>query len=301
MLKDTAKIIMTDVTGIGDPFVLTVGDAYYMYATSAPDGFLYYTSKDLVNWKREGYCYKNSSWGENCFWAPEVFFYRGRYYLLYTARWNKNHSLRTGLAVADSPSGPFEDINDGPLFDLGFATIDATFLLDDDGRNYLYFVRDCSENIIGGVHTSVIYGAEVDETLTKFVTEPKEISAPTEKWERTIDPKWCWNEGPAVLKANGRYYLNFSVNCFDNRNYCVGCSESLSPLGHFEKYDNNPILRYRENEFSGPGHNCLFTAKDGTLTTAFHVHTDYDKPSGNRRACFAKVRFDKDGRMVIDY
>lgn len=292
------KLIRTNITGIGDPFVLLDGGKYYLYATSAPDGFKCYSSDDLFAWKDEGYCYKDSAWGEKCFWAPEVYLYKGKYYLLYTARWSKNHSLRTGLAVADSPKGPFKDIMDGPLFDMGYATIDATFLFDGD-ENYLYFVRDCSENVIDGVHTSVIYGVRVDESLTRFIGEPRVISAPTEKWERTVNPEWCWNEGPAVLKRNGRYYLNFSVNCFDNRNYCVACSEASDPLGPFVKYKDNPILKYSEDDFSGPGHNCFFTTKDGSLYTAFHIHTFYEKPSGDRRACFAPVDFDENGRMKI--
>lgn len=61
-----------------------------------------------------------------------------------------------------------------------------------------------------------------------------------------------------------------------------------------------PILVYRENEFSGPGHNHFFTDPDGKLYTTFHIHTDYDRPSGNRRACIAPVVFGPDGKMIID-
>ena len=291
-------MIRTNITGIGDPFILLYGDTYYMYATSAKDGFKCFTAKNLDDeWKDEGYCYKDSTWAENCFWAPEVYFYNNKFYMLYTARQKSNHSLRTALAVSNSPLGPFKDIKDGPLFDYGFATIDATFFFDDD-KNYLYFVRDCSEYIVDGVHTSAIYGVEIDKTLTKILTEPVLISYPDNPWERTIDPKWCWNEGPALLKHNNKYYLNFSVNCYDNRNYCVGCSESSNPLGPFKKYEK-PILVYKENDFSGPGHNNFFRSKEGKLLTSFHIHTFYDNPSGNRRACIGEVCFDDLDRMKI--
>lgn len=66
-------MIRTEITGIGDPFILKDGDTYYMYATSAPDGFKYFTSKNLTDWTKGGYCYKDSPWGENNFWAPEVY------------------------------------------------------------------------------------------------------------------------------------------------------------------------------------------------------------------------------------
>ena len=60
-------MIRTEITGIGDPFILKDGDTYYMYATSAPDGFKYFTSKNLTDWTKGGYCYKDSPWGENIF------------------------------------------------------------------------------------------------------------------------------------------------------------------------------------------------------------------------------------------
>ena len=293
-------MIKTNITGIGDPFVLLYDGIYFMYSTSAPDGFKCFSSSDLINWDDKGYVYSNSSWGENCFWAPEVYYYNGSFYMLYTARWKKNHSLRTGLAVSKSPLGPFKDINDGPLFDMGYATIDATILFDNDNRNYLYFTRDCSEQIIDGVHTSSIYVVEVDKSLTKFLTTPKMISIPDNTLERTVNKEWCWNEGPALLHINNRYYLNYSMNCFDNINYSIGCSESDSPFGPFIKYENNPILKYKENEFSGPGHNNFFKTTDGILLTSFHIHTHYDKPSGDRRFCIGKVTFDQDLKMKIE-
>lgn len=292
-------MIRTAITGIGDPFILREGSVYYMYATSAPDGFRYFRSENLTDWEEGGYCYRNSPWGENCFWAPEVYKRGDRYYMIYTARWKKNHSLRIGIAVADSPEGEFRDLKDGPLFDFGYATIDATLFSDDDGREYLYFVRDCSENIIDGVHTSVIYCAEIAKDYSRLLSEPVPVSAPDVPWETSLSNEWRWNEGPALLKRNGRYYLNYSVNCFDSREYSVGCAESDSPLGGFVKYAHNPILKYREGDFSGPGHNSFFQDESGRLFTAFHIHTDYDKPSGNRRACIAEVAFDDNGTMSI--
>ena len=62
-----AVMIRTNITEIGDPFILKHGDTYYMYATSASDGFRYFTSDNLIDWKEGGYCYRNSPWGENNF------------------------------------------------------------------------------------------------------------------------------------------------------------------------------------------------------------------------------------------
>lgn len=292
-------MIKTAITGIGDPFILRAGDTYYMYATSAPDGFLYFSSTDLLNWKNCGYCFKAAGVTENCYWAPEVYEINGKYYMIYTARWAKNHSLRLWLAVADSPCGPFENVGNEPIFDYGYAVIDGSLFIDDNKQGYLYFSRDCSENIINGVHTSEIYCVKFSIESMKAVGEPVKLTTPDVEWETSHCADWKWNEAPAVLKRNGIYYLCYSVNCFDCREYSVGVAMSDKPMGKFIKYDKNPILKYKENEFSGPGHNCFFTDKDGRLMTAFHIHTDYDKPSGDRRACIAPVRFDGDA-MIID-
>lgn len=292
-------MIKTDITGIGDPYVLLVDGQYYLYATSASDGFKFFVSENLTDWREGGYCLKDHPWGECDFWAPEVYQRNGKFYMIYTARWKKNHSLRLGVAVADRPEGPFIDVKGEPLFDYGYATIDATLFTDENGEDYFYFVRDCSENVINGVHTSVIYCSKINKELTELIGEPVEISKPDQQWELEKDPAWQWNEGPVVLKRNGRYYLNYSANCYASRFYSIGCSEGDNPFGPFKKY-SAPILEYKEGEYSGPGHNMIFEGKDGNLYTAFHVHTNYEAPSGDRRVCITEVRFDKQGKMIIE-
>lgn len=290
-------IIRTQITGIGDPFILRTGEKYFAYATSAPDGFRCFISENLTDWADAGYCYQNSPWGENCFWAPEVYARNGKYYMIYTARWKENHSLRIGLAISDTPTGPFKDIMDGPLFDPGYACIDATLFFDND-KIYLYFVRDCSENIIDGVHISEIYCAELSGDLLHFVAEPQKVATPDAHWEISHDPAWHWNEGPAVLKHNGKYYLNYSVNCFDSPDYSVGCAVAKSPMGPFVKY-GYPVLAKEEGDFSGPGHNSFFFDKTGKLFTAFHIHTYPDQPGGDRRMCIGEVQFDENDILQI--
>ncbi len=55
-----------------------------------------------------------------------------------------------------------------------------------------------------------------------------------------------------------------------------------------------------EDKISGPGHNAYFKSLDGIDMTAYHIHTDYHHPSGNRTTVFSKYYF-KDNKLVIDY
>ena len=134
------QLIVTDVTGIGDPFVLNYKGVYYMYATSSKEGFKVWKSHDLKNWKDCGLCYfKQDSFGYMDFWAPEVTVRRdGKLVMHFTAKDNTSNGLRIGVAVADSPLGVFRDVYHGkPMFDLGYSIIDAHCFTDDDGTTVL--------------------------------------------------------------------------------------------------------------------------------------------------------------------
>lgn len=286
---------------IGDPFVLHDKDGnYYLYATSAEDGFKVWSSPDLLHWIEHPNCYTatQNSFGYMDFWAPEVVYYNGRYIMHYTARWKKNDSLRIGVAVSEAPLGPFIDVSAEPMFDLGYAVIDGHVFIDESGKKYFYFSRDCSENVIDGRHESHIYVAEINDALDQLTTDPQFLIKPEKSWETISGPEWLWNEGPFVLKYNKQYYLMYSANFFASKDYCICYAVSDSPQGPFTKGDDNPILKYKVNEISGPGHNSVFKIGD-TLICAYHVHTSLENPSGDRQVYFSELYFE-DGKMKID-
>lgn len=288
---------------IGDPFLLRAPDgSYYCYATSAPDGFKAWTSRDLLDWTEIGYVYQRNadSWGESDFWAPEVVRYEGKYYLHYSARWGKNQSLRIGVAIADTPNGPFVDVFNHPMFDFGYAAIDGHVFFDDDGRKYFYYARDCSENIVDGRHESHIYVAELDKDLISFKDEPQLITKPEQDWECRSGPEWFWNEGPFVIKHNQRYYLMYSANFYAGRDYSVGYAVAEQPMGPFVKAAHNPILKSPHAEISGPGHNSVTDSPDGSeLFIVYHIHTDPQNPSGDRQVCIDRMGFREDGSLFV--
>ena len=285
---EVQQITVTDITNIGDPFVLRVGDVYYLYATCFSDGFDCRTSRDLVHWSapRRAYSKGERSFGYTDFWAPEVVAHNGRYLMHYTARRRSDDTLLIGVAVADKPEGPFIDVTDGPMFDFGYAAIDGHVLRDGE-QNYLFYSRDCSQNIVDGRHESHIYAVRLDPTLTQVVGEPVLISKPDHPWETASeDPRW--NEGPFVVKRGGRYYLMFSAGFYAGPTYSLGYAVAEKPLGPYIKAKENPLL-YSQGTLSGPGHNCVVTAADGTDYCVFHVHTDPAHPGQDRRMCFCPI------------
>lgn len=291
------------ITDIGDPFMLKISqNEYYLYCTSAENGFYCWHSRDMVNWSDKKMCYvkEADSWGKDSFWAPEVVAYHNQYYLYYTAR-NENGSLRIGLAVSDTPDGPFIDEKNEPLFDFGYAAIDGNVLIDDDGSKYLYYSKDCSENMVGEIHTSQIYAVPLSDDMKSVAGDPVFLTTPEQPWE-CMSGDYLWNEGPEVIKHDYTYYLTYSANYYASSLYSVGYATSKSPLGPFIKAEENPILTSQGLEdVSGTGHHSFVLSPDASeLWIAYHSHTDVSNPSGDRKVNIARAGFTSDGKMYMN-
>ena len=297
---------------IGDPFILNASDnRYYCYATSAPDGFRVWYSEDLIHWKEGGMAFQREadSWAVRDFWAPEVIECNGKYHMFFSAREAKTESLRIGTSISDNPLGPFEDPLGRPLFDFGYAAIDASVFLDDDGSRYLYYSRDCSENIINGIHESHIYGVGLSDDMLSVASQPVLLMRPEQRWEEMSGYAWRWNEGPIVRKHDSVYYLFYSANYFASVAYSVGYGTAESPLGPFRKREDNPILMSKLNPdgknpaplISGPGHNSFAVSPNGKeLFLVYHTHTDPEKGGGDRQMNLDRIGFRKDGSVYVN-
>ncbi len=290
-----------NVKDIGDPFVLTENGTYSLFATGGPIGFNVWKSTDLVTFEKQK-ALKKTDWASGDYWAPEVFSAGSKYVMLFTARQRENGSLRTGIAFADTAEGPYEDPLGHPLMEYGYATIDATLTWDEAGNPYLIYVRDCSENTVNGRNESHIYGVRLSEDLLSTEGEPVLLLTPDGDWE-TKSGDTRWNEGPAVVRQDGKYYLYYSANGYWMKEYSVCAAVSDAPLGPYVKQENNPLLYYVEEDgavtVSGPGHNAFFTVGE-ELFTAYHTHTYPQAPSGNRQLCIDRAGFHRDGTAYIN-
>lgn len=289
------------VKDIGDPHVIKVADEYFAFATGGPLGFSVWRSPDLNTFIKEK-ALKKSSWVSGDYWAPEVYEVNGKYVMFYTGREKASGSLRMGVAMADAPQGPYEDAIGAPLFDFGYAVIDGTLVYDDEGIPHMIYSRDCSENVIGAYHESHLYGVQLADDLLSVVGEPVLLTQPDADWELQSGD-YRWNEGPAVLKHDGRYYLFYSSNFYASKEYSLGVAVADHPLGPYVKQHNNPILQYIQDGetvlVSGPGHNSFFTVGD-EIFTSYHTHTYPKAPSGNRQMCIDRVGFHADGTAYIN-
>lgn len=268
---------------LADPFVLKYDNMYYLYGTSgsSPDtGIPVYQSVDGKNWEgpvgkaaNNLALAKGQAYGTAGFWAPEVFFKNGRFYMFYTA------NEHIAVAASESPLGPFTQSDQRPLHEE--KEIDPHVFVDDDGKSYLYFVRFDNGNRT--------YGAELNEDWTS-VKENTIIPCikQTADWEIVSGAQWPVTEAPAMLKHKNLYYLFYTANDFRSPAYNVGYATASSPLGPFTKFAGNPIIPKTEN-IQGTGHNT-FVMIDDSLTMYYHAHNN-PQQVGPRRTLFSTCRF----------
>jgi GH43 family beta-xylosidase len=108
------------------------------------------------------------------------------------------------------------------------------------------------------------------------------ISQPEFDWEKV---KYEVNEGPAVIKRNGRIFITYSASATDH-NYAVGLlwiheNENLLDTAAWQKsptpvfYTNEEIHRF------GPGHNCFTIAQDGKTDILIYHARNYREIQGD--------------------
>lgn len=292
---------------VADPFVLQYEGTYFLYGTSAADGFKGWKSTNLVDWVPIGYVFQrnDSTWGEGSFWAPEIIAYKGKFYMVYSSSGNTKFGkgLRICLAVAESPYGPFNDLY-APLFDFGYSCIDGHIFIDDNNKPYLYYemvgaVGEHWKN--NGYLWGVIMGVELARDLSAPLTEARLCLYPSQDWEG-INSMWARsNEGMTVFKKDSIYYMTYSGNHYADPDYGIGYATSTALLGMWTKYDKNPILKKELSiGVSGPGHNGIVRSPDGNeWFVVYHSHADVKNPSGRRILNIDRLVFNKDKTITI--
>jgi xylan 1,4-beta-xylosidase len=272
---------------LADPAAIRFEGRYYLYPTDEAGGALgfdVYLSDDLVNWTRGPRVFSHP--GPNV-WAPEV--YRDPdtrlFYLYYSS------NMRIGVAVADTPLGPFVDR--GILIP---DAIDAHLFRDDDGSLYLYY------SYAPPVYVRRLTGQlRVQRMATPLQPggDPL-VLLRSERWERFLGVVGII-EGPWILKRNGTYYLMYSGNATSSVDYAIGYATADSPLGPFTRFSGNPVLT-RGGGILGPGHNSVVEAPDGSLVIVYHQKST---PRfrwwhfGDRVVCVDSLRFDDAGNIHV--
>ena len=99
-----------------------------------------YSTQDMVNWTDHGspLALESFSWADDRAWASQTIERDGKFYWYICAHSKISKGMAIGVAVSDSPTGPFKDAIGKPLFENGsWDHIDPTVMIDDDGQAWL--------------------------------------------------------------------------------------------------------------------------------------------------------------------
>ena len=278
---------------------------YYIYSTTDGKpgwgGYKYYvySSSDLKEWKNEGVALDAEngqiSWANGNLWAPAAIEVKQKdgsykYFLYYSANPKEKGGKKMGVAVADSPVGPFVDFGK-PIVEkspVGWGQqIDVDVFIDPVSKKpYLYWGN------------GYMAGAELEPSMTQVKDET--ITVMTPKGGSLKD--YAYREAPYVFYRNGLYYFMWSVDDTGSPNYHVAYGTSKSPLGPIE-VAKEPIalIQDPQHEIYGTAHNSVIQ-KPGTdeWYIVYHrINKDYIhfQPGVHREVCIDKLEFNADGTI----
>ncbi|MBQ2663499.1 MAG: family 43 glycosylhydrolase, partial [Clostridia bacterium] len=287
----------------GDPAALVDGDTVYMYvghdtaeneAYKMPE-WLCYSSQNMTDWTYEGVAMRATdiSWRSNdtSAWASQCVKYGSKYYLYYCT-WDKTASGKQsiGVAVSDSPTGPFTDPLGKPLVSGSFTTpesnshddIDPTVLIDTvDGveHRYLawgntrYYVCELNENM-----TSV-----KDMDGDNEIVMHKDIK---EKKIKSLNGN-VYTEAPWLYKRADKYYLFFATNWREEMAYAMTDNPFTG------RYDYIQTIM-PPTATSNTNHPAVIDFNDKT----YFIYHNGALPHGSgfrRSVCIDELKFDENG------
>ena len=224
-----------------DPCVFRWMGKYYLYYTMSYNVF---ESEDLVNWSNRGRWASTDVLG-TYFWAPEVFYYNGVFYMY----WSNPYQIHT-ILTSSSPLGPFQVVDDN-----AYSGIDGDVFMDDDGQLYFVIAGD------GGIWYDTM------NSPTSFAGSPSQLTSCVVE----LPGEGQWTEGAQIFKIDGDYYMTYCGTDYLSPTYQIHAAQgdsvaTLSPQG------NNPIIANPTGTWTGTGHNYVFLGPDLiTYYTFYHA------------------------------
>ncbi|ANH84102.1 hypothetical protein A8C56_20640 [Niabella ginsenosidivorans] len=285
---DNARTEFTDTTltqpvipgDFADPSVIRVGDTYYAAATSSEWAPHYplFTSKDLIHWKQLGYVFPQTPvWASASFWAPELFYHNGTYYVYYTARRKSDGISCIGVATSKDPEKGFTD--HGIIVAFGKEAIDA-FVIESEGMLYITFKAYGLDK-----RPIELLGYQLTADGLKTVGEPFMLLRDEERMGM---------EGQCIVKRNNYYYLFYSAGgcCGRSCSYHVNVARSASLKGPYVKYDKNPVLTGYDT-WKCTGHGTIVTTAKGKDFYLYHAYSKKDDVYTGRQGMLASLSWNE--------
>ncbi|UPL47724.1 glycoside hydrolase family 43 protein [Hymenobacter sublimis] len=251
-----------------DPFVAQKDGYYYYLHTTYNDLRIWKTAKmsDLplatatIVWRPP-----TTGAAAGNLWAPELYFFDGKWYLYYSAGpagpdLGQQRTWVLENASADPTTGTWVD--KGRIFNPteDFWAIDGTVLEQNGNRYFIWSGHNGRDGI------QRLYISKMSNPWT--LTGPRvELSHPEYPWEN-VGPPYV-NEGPEILQRNGQTFLVYSASFCGTDDYTLGMlrttttADPMLPTS-WRKSAQPVFTKNPSGNVYAPGHNGFFVSKDGS-------------------------------------
>lgn len=294
-----------------DPYVYRHTDGKYYFTASVPayDRIVLRCADSLEGLKEAGEITvwtKHPSGPQSIhIWAPEIHWIMGKWIIYYAAGDKDDIWAIRPYVLECQGDDPMKDpwkelgmMQAAPEDEFSFHefSLDATVF---EHKGDWYYIW--AEKTGVGKKISNLYIARM-ETPNRLATVQVLLTTPDYDWER-ID-FWV-NEGPAVIKHDGRIFVTFSASA-TGACYCMGMlyideDEDLLDPARWTKL-RKPVLKTDEEKgIYGPGHNSFVKADDGVTDLCIYHARQYEKIEGdplydpNRHMMVMPVAWDENG------
>lgn len=174
-----------------------------------------FSTDDMIHFVDHGVIFRNDEefqgmpWNsKSSLYAPDAIHRDGKYYYYVCGNHNEE-----GVAVADSPIGPFSPAE--PIVGADGDSIDPAVFVDDDGQAYYFW----------GQFT--LRGGKLMDDMKTLIPDTVKDGIVTE-WEHGF------HEGASIRKRNGKYYMVYT-DISRGKATCMSYAISDHPLGPYKK------------------------------------------------------------------
>lgn len=235
-----------------DPAPMVYKDTVFLYVGHDEDASKYFTMKDwhiysttdMVNWRDRGVglSLKDFKWAKKDAWAGQVIERNGKFYWYVPMDQSNGKGMAIGVAVSESPTGPFKDALGKCLVTTGWGDIDPTVFIDTDGQAYLYWGNPA------------LYYIKLNEDMVSYDGKIGIVKVPLDRKgfkPRVVNPDKTFSWADSVLCEESDVFKDPETNIYywyvaalnkANMKKVIGVAVSDKSVGPFRDLLGKPLI-----------------------------------------------------------
>jgi hypothetical protein len=245
-----------------------------------------FSSENLTDWTDHGMIVTQNKvpWvrpNSYSMWAPDCVYRNGKYYFYFPSSPNAGGGFAVGVAIADSPEGPFIPEPE-PI--KGINGIDPCVLLASDGNAYIFWGNGRC--------------AKLKDNMKELADDNPKSTVKFGNREMEMIGANCLEglpnrqaEGPFAFEYNGNYYLTYPY--VRENTEVLGYAMSKNPMG---PYEYKGLIMAEHANGCWTNHHSIINYKGQWYL--FYHHNDFSPSDDKRRSvCIEKLFFNADGTI----